>query len=403
MADIRPFYGVRPTNTTAADVIAPPYDVLSEIEAREIASRQPQSFIHVTRPEVTMPVGSDSHSPAAYEAAREQLVRLMNTGALERESSPSFYLYTQKMGDHVQSGLMATCSVAEYDDGQIKKHEFTRPDKEQDRVDHILGSGAQTGLVFLTHKADSAISDLQASALESEPLYSITTDDGVIHTLRVISSPSEVTAWQSAFSKVGALYIADGHHRSAAASRVFAAREGSGNSGWFLAGLFPDDSLCVMAYNRLIDDLNGYEPDEFIGLVEERFKITKTSESIPSERGRIHMYFAGDWYSITPIDVDVADPVARLDVAVLQNQLLSPLLGIKDPRRDNRIQFVGGIRGTAPLEKAVDSGASAVAFSMYPTGLDELFDVADAGEVMPPKSTWFEPKLAGGVVLHEIE
>jgi uncharacterized protein (DUF1015 family) len=402
MAEIRPFLGVRPTSETAEDVIAPPYDVLSENEAREIANRQPHSFIHVTRPEVTMPVGSDSHSPAAYKAARTELDRLMSSGSLVRESTPSFYLYSQQMGDHSQSGLMVTCSVSEYDHGKIKRHEFTRPDKEQDRVDHILGSGAQTGLVLLTHKADSDIAELQEASLKNEPLYSITTNDGVVHTLRVISSPDEVTAWQTAFSRVEALYIADGHHRSAAASRVFAERAGAGNSGWFLAGLFPDDSLCVMAYNRLVDDLNGYNTNEFLARVEASFEVVKTDSSKPTQRGRVQMYLNGDWYSLTARKVDNSNPVARLDVAVLQDQLLSPVLGIGDPRVDMRVRFVGGIRGTAALEEAVDSGECAVAFSMYPTGLDELFQVADSGEVMPPKSTWFEPKLAGGVVLHEI-
>ena len=403
MAEIRPFLGIRPTRETAGDVIAPPYDVLSEVEAREIADCQPNSFIHVTRPEVTMPLGSDSHSPEAYQAARLQLNRLITSGSLVREATPSFYLYTQTMGDHTQSGLMVTCSVSEYDDGQIKRHEFTRPAKELDRVNHILGSGAQTGLVFLTHKSDPAIAELQESALNDTPLYSITTKDGVIHTLRVISSPDQVAAWQSAFSRVDALYIADGHHRSAAASRVFAEREGAGNSGWFLAGLFPDDALCVMAYNRVVNDLNGHEPDEFMSLVMESFNVTKTVTTKPSQRGSVQMYFGGDWYSLTAKRVDESDPVARLDVAVLQDQLLSPVLGISDPRRDTRIRFVGGIRGTDPLEKAVDSGECAVAFSMFPTSLDELFEVADAGEVMPPKSTWFEPKLAGGVVLHQID
>ena len=402
MAEIRPFLGVRPTRETAGGVIAPPYDVLSEVEARDIANRQPHSFIHVTRPEVTMPVGSDSHSPEAYRAARIQLDRLMTSGSLVRESTPSFYLYSQQMGDHTQSGLMATCSVSEYDAGQIKRHEFTRPDKEQDRVDHILGSGAQTGLVFLTHKADIEIAELQESALNDDPLYSITTNDGVVHTLRVISSPDEVAAWQSAFSRIDSLYIADGHHRSAAASRVFAERSGAGNSGWFLAGLFPDDALCVMAYNRLVDDLNGHDTSEFMALVSASFEVTKTGTAKPTQRGRVQMYLGGDWYSMIARRVDNSDPVARLDVSVLQDQLLSPVLGIDDPRVDMRVRFVGGIRGTDPLEKAVDSGECAVAFSMFPTGLDELFQVADAGEVMPPKSTWFEPKLAGGVVLHEI-
>lgn len=402
MAQIRPFSGIRAKSDNADEVIAPPYDVLSESEARKIAGAKPQSFIHVTRSEVALPEGSDSHSPEAYAMARTQLERLLEEGALVQEEDPCFYLYSQQMGDHVQHGLMATCSVAEYDSGRIKKHEFTRPDKEQDRVDHILGTRAQTGLVFLIHKKSEVVERLRDEVLQEEPLFEVRTDDAVLHQLRRVPLHS-TERWQQAFASFQDLYIADGHHRSAAASRVSETLGGQGNSNFFLAGIFPEDQLQVLPYNRLVADLNGRDPHAFLTAVAEHFHVTLTDAASPANRGEIQMYLEGQWHCLRFQGPSSSDPVDCLDVAVLQDTLLNPLLGITDPRRDTRIQFVGGIRGTQFLEDAVDRGEAAVAFSLYPTGLDQLLAVADADRVMPPKSTWFEPKLAGGIVLHALD
>jgi uncharacterized protein (DUF1015 family) len=403
MAQIRPFPGIRAREDLASAVIAPPYDVLSEAEARAIAAAKPQSFIHVTRSEVALPEGSDSHSPAVYDMARQQLLRLLDEGALVQEDVPCFYLYSQRMGRHEQHGLMATCSVAEYDAGKIKKHEYTRPDKEQDRVNHIQGTQAQTGLVFLIHKKSEAISALREAALQTEPLFEVTTDDGVVHRLRRISDPGRISAWQAAFGVLDALYIADGHHRSAAASRVSESREAKGAAAFFLAGIFPEDELQILPYNRLVADLNGRDSEAFLSAVSQSFILSLTDMPTPPDRGLVHMYIDGQWYRLHDRAPASSDPVDCLDVAILQDHLLAPILGIQDPRRDTRIQFVGGIRGTGFLEDAVNRGEAAVAFSLYPTGLDQLLAVADADRVMPPKSTWFEPKLAGGIVLHALD
>ena len=301
---------------------------------------------------------------------------------------------------------MAACSVAEYDAGQIKRHEATRPDKEQDRVDNMSALDAQPGLVFLAYRDQSeAVRDAIKLSSALAPAWSVTTDDGVTHSLTVIDNTTIVEQLTDAFGALDTLYIADGHHRSAAASRVCAAREGSGQSGWFLAGLFPDSELEVLAYNRVVRDLNGHTPAEFMKALNTHFIVSPTSTARPQRRGRWTMYLTGQWFELMARDgvVDADDPVGRLDVAVLQDRVLGPLLGIENPRTDQRIQFVGGIRGHKALSKRVDRGDAMVAFHLYPTGMDQLFDVADADMLMPPKSTWFEPKLRGGVVLHDIK
>jgi uncharacterized protein (DUF1015 family) len=317
-----------------------------------------------------------------------------------RDDAPTYYLYGQKMGEHTQIGVLAACSVAEYDAGTIKKHEFTRPDKEDDRTRHMEVLDAQVGLVFLTHRAHAGIAEIVSRISDAPPAWRVTTEDGVEHALWPAPA-SEVPALRQAFAELDALYIADGHHRSAAASRVHAAR-GNERSAYFLAGLFPDDRLQVLAYNRVVHDLNGHDADAFLAAVNERFTVA-SGAPVPTVRGTFSMYFQGKWQTLTPRDglVDTGDPVARLDASVLQDLLLSPILGIEDPRRSKRITFVGGIRGARALSDAVDGG-HAVAFHLYPTGLDQLFEVADAGEVMPPKSTWFEPKLREGVVVRDL-
>lgn len=400
MADVRPFRALRPRDDLAREVIAPPYDVLSEAEARELATNR-RSFLRVTRSEVDLPQGSDSHSEAAYQMARTNLERFIDDRTLVQDDEATYYVYGQTMGDHSQLGFIAACSVDEYDKGTIKKHEFTRPDKEDDRTHHMEVLDAQVGLVFLAYPASSTLSAILQEVAATRPAWSVTTEDDVQHRFWALPT-DQVERTREAFAAVSALYIADGHHRSAAASRVHANR-GDERSAYFVAGLYPDDQLQVMAYNRVVHDLNGMSPTEFIAAVGEVFDIDEAETPVPLQRGRFTMYLEGRWHLLTPRSgvVPHHDPVGRLDVAVLQDRVLGPLLGIDDPRRSERIHFVGGIRGHQALERAVDNGA-AVAFHLFPTGLDQLFEVADAGEVMPPKSTWFEPKLREGVVVRRL-
>lgn len=400
MADIRPFRGLRPRDDLAGRVIAPPYDVLTDDEARALAA-DPHSFVHVTRSEVDLPSGADPHGDAAYAKARENLDRLVASGVLVADEVPRLYLYGQTMGDHRQVGVLAACSVEEYDDGRIRKHEHTRPDKEDDRTRHMETLDAQVGLVFLAHVPHAALSARVARLSQAEPRWRVVTEDGVEHTLWIVPE-HEVGPIRAAFAELDALYVADGHHRSAAASRVHAAR-GDAASAWFLAGVFSADQLQVMAYNRVVADLNGLDAAGFLAAVRERFDVGPGAPR-PTERGAFSMYLGGAWHTLRVRAglVDATDPVARLDVSVLQDHLLGPVLGIDDPRRSTRIEFVGGIRGPDALVRAVDGGA-AVAFHLFPTGLDQLFDVADQGDVMPPKSTWFEPKLREGVVLRRFD
>ncbi len=400
MADVRPFLGLRPRDDLAARVIAPPYDVLTPEEALALAS-DPLHFVHVTRSEVDLAPGADAHGEAAYAMARVNLDRLIADGVIVADKAPHFYLYGQVMGTHRQLGVLAACSVEAYDRGLIKKHEHTRPDKEDDRTHHMETLDAQVGLVFLAHKAHAGLTALLERLATAPPAWRVVTEDAVEHALWVVPAV-EAPAIQQAFAELDALYVADGHHRSAAASRVHAAR-GDEASAWFLAGLFSADRLQVQAYNRVVDDLNGLDAAAFLAAVSERFEVGPGTP-VPAERGTFSMYLGGVWHAlrVRPGLVDLTDPVARLDVSVLQDLLLGPILGIDDPRRSTRIQFVGGIRGPSALKQAVDAGA-AVAFHLFPTGLDQLFDVADRGEVMPPKSTWFEPKLREGVVVRRFD
>ena len=404
MADIRPFHGIRPADALAGDIIALPYDVMSRAEAREMVAANPRSFLRITRSDAELPDSVDEHSREAYDAGREALDRFLADGLLQQDDTPCFYLYTQTWRGRTQLGLMALCSVDEYDAGSIKKHELTRPTKEQDRVDHIDAMDAQTGLVFLAYRDRPDVAVLLERLAGGPVAWDVTTDDSVRHRLQVVADPDDVAALQAAFADINALYIADGHHRSAAASRVAAARSGAGTSGWFLAGIFPDSQLQVLAYNRVVADLHGHDKASFRAAVEERFRVEPSETPAPDERGRFTMYLDGAWHCLTPLPgvVPIDDPVGRLDAAVLQDNVLAPLLGITDPRRDTRIHFVGGIRGHEALSQAVDRGDAAVAFHLFPTGMDQLFDVADADMLMPPKSTWFEPKLRAGVVLHRI-
>jgi uncharacterized protein (DUF1015 family) len=397
MADVRPFRAVRPRDDLAAQVIAPPYDTFDDAEARVLGLNQ-HSFVHVTRPEVDLPVDTDPHSPTTWQRGRTNLDRFLAEGILVEDEAPSYYLYGLRMGGHTQTGFLAACSVDEYLRGRIRKHEHTRPDKEEDRMRHMEVLDAQVGLVFLAYKATTELRAIAEDITSMPPRWRVVTPDGVEHALW--RAPDVDAAHiHAAFQKVKTLYIADGHHRSAAAARVHQAR-GDEASSTFLAGLFPDDQLYVMAYNRLVVDLNGHDEASFLAKIGEKFIVEPSPTPRPDRRGLFTMYLGKRWLSLEPKDgvVNRKDPVASLDVSVLQDHLLGPILGIDDPRRSERISFVGGIRGPDALVRAVDAGSAKVAFHLFPTGLDQLFKVADAGEVMPPKSTWFEPKLREGVV-----
>jgi uncharacterized protein (DUF1015 family) len=404
---IRPFRGLRPAPGRAADVIAPPYDVLSSAEARERSAGRPASFLHISKAEIDLPAGTDPYSPAVYARSAENFRCLAADGILIRDGEPCYYAYRLAMGGHVQTGLVAAASVADYDSNRIRKHEFTRPDKEDDRVRQIEALGAQTGPVLLAYPDTPAADSLLATATAGEPVADATLD-GVRHTVWKIDHGVTIAALGAAFEAMTALYIADGHHRSAAASRVAAARRAGGDEGdadSFLAVIFPAHEMCIMDYNRVVRDLAGLSAADFLARVGERFALVPAASRFHPERpGVIAMYLGSRWYrlEIDPARVPAADPVRRLDVSVLSEQLLGPILGIGDLRRDKRIDFVGGIRGAEELERRVDSGEMAVAFAMYPTRMSDLMAVADSGEVMPPKSTWFEPKLADGLVSHVI-
>ena len=397
MADVRPIRAVRPEDALAAEVIAPPYDTLTESEARQLATN-PRSFVHITRPEVDLPEGTDPHGDVAYERAAESLRQFLAQGLLVEDAEPSYYVYRLRMGDHVQTGFIAGCTVEGYRKGHIKKHEYTRVDKEEDRTRHLLALDAQVGLVFLAYRANEQLRAISDDITTLNPRWRLTTSDGVEHALwRAPAVDTEHI--RDAFKKVRTLYIADGHHRSAAASRA-AEILGSEDSQLFLAGMFPDDQLYVMAYNRVVKDLNGLSTEAFMDRVRESFHIDPADGPRPPVRGTFTMYIDGAWHLLEPHEdkVDHKDPVASLDASVLQNLLLQPILGIDDPRTSDNVDFIGGIRGPGALVEPVQTGKAKVAFHLYPTGLDQLFRVADAGEVMPPKSTWFEPKLREGVV-----
>jgi uncharacterized protein (DUF1015 family) len=413
MTLIRPFAGLRPAPDHAADVAAPPYDVLNTEEARERARDKPWSFLHISKPEIDLPEGTDPYADEVYAKARENFDRMREQGILLPDEQPGYYLYELTMGDHTQTGLVAAASVADYDTNRIRKHEFTRPDKEDDRVRQIDALNAQTGPVFLTYRHHPEIDALVERITRENPDVDITADDGVRHRLWKVAADGDNNKITDVFDAMDCLYIADGHHRSAAASRVAVLRQeenpahtGEEAYNYFLSVIFPDDQMQILDYNRVIKDLRGLETAQFIEAVKQDFDVTPEDNAVkPSKPNEFGMYLAGQWYrlNINPERIPADDPVGRLDVSLLADNLIAPLLGIDDPRRDKRIDFVGGIRGLAELEKRVDSGEMAVAFSLYPTSMDDLMSVADANEVMPPKSTWFEPKLADGLVSHLLD
>jgi len=412
MATVKPFPGLRPRKEIASQVAAPPYDVLNTEEARQMAQGNPVSFLHINKPEIDLPPDHDPYDMEVYRTGRRNLDRYKAEGILKADEQPCFYLYAQRMGDHRQVGLVAAASVQEYIDDKIKKHELTRAKKEKDRVDHISTLGAQVGPVFLTYKARKDIDNLFNEIQEKEPEYDFVTPDGIQHTLWVVGSPMRIEAIARMFADISTLYVADGHHRSAAAQIVCNRRREahpgySGAEPWnyFLTVIFPHDQMMILPYNRVVKDLHGLGREEFLNRIAEKFLVAPADKAFePSSTKVFGMYLDGAWYRLEakPGSFNEKDVVESLDVAILQNNLLAPLLGIGDPRTDERIDFVGGIRGLGELEKRVNSGEMSVAFSLHATTIEQLMAIADAGLIMPPKSTWFEPKLRSGLVVHEI-
>lgn len=405
MIKVQPFKALRPQKSLAEKICAPPYDVMSVEEARDMARDNPLSFLRVSRPELELPDQTDPYSEEVYQRASVNFKRLIDEGHLVVDDKPHYYLYRQKMGKHVQTGLVAVASCEDYEKGLIKKHEFTRPDKEDDRVRHIESLESQTGPVFLVYRSEGSLDVLFETASSRQPEIRITTTDGVEHTVWVIEADSELASWQAELDRLPCLYIADGHHRSAAAARVWQSRQGSGESPWFLSVIFPHDQLQVLAYNRIVRDLNGLSVDEFVNRLKPVFEIREGVTTGEPEKAReVGIYMDGKWMigRFRSELLRTGEPQDLLDVALLQRYVLSPLLGIEDPRRSSRIQFVGGIRGVSALTQKVDSGEFACAFSMFPTSMEDLMEVADKGGIMPPKSTWFEPKLRDGLFCHNI-
>jgi uncharacterized protein (DUF1015 family) len=402
MAIIKPFAALRPKPELAAQICELPYDVMSSEEARQIAAPNPLSFLHVSKPEIDLPPGTDPYAPQVYAKGKENFQRLISQGALRQDARPGFYLYRQMMGGHSQVGLVGVASCRDYLENVIKKHELTRPDKEDDRVRHIEALGSQTGPVFLVYPATSALDDLVAKQTDSVPDIDFTAKDGVRHTAWNIHQEPLISAVEKQFAGMKSLYIADGHHRSAAAARVFQSRNGTGHSANFLSVIFPHSQVQVLAYNRVLKDLNGQTASQLLEKLDGIFIIQQDGKPRPQRKHELGFYLEGKWHTLhfRPRFAATTDPIEKLDVTLLQKYVLEPLFGIDDPRTSKRINFVGGIRGTAELEKLVSSGDYACAFSMFPTSVEDLMTVADAGGIMPPKSTWFEPKLRDAMFCH---
>jgi uncharacterized protein (DUF1015 family) len=421
MSSIHPFRALRPAPAAAAQVSSVPYDVVSTEEARALASGNPLSFLHVTRSEIDLPAGTDPYTGRVYEQARTSLESLRARAPLLVEEEPSLYFYRLTMGAHEQTGVAGCFSVDEYERDVIKKHERTRRDKEDDRTRHIVTLRAQTGVVFLTFRASADVQATARQVMAGAPLYDFTAADGVHHTVWRASA-AETRALVDAFAAIPVLYIADGHHRAASAARARTELRGAGARGGptatsggqesgadgseadrFIAVAFPDDQVQILPYNRTVRDLTGRTPEQFLAALREAFPVTE-GPATPRRKGEVSMYLSGRWYTIDlrTAQPDDASRASALDVALLQRHVLEPLLAIGDVRTDKRIDFVGGARGTSALAEAVESGRAAVAFSMFPVGVEDLMSIADAGGIMPPKSTWFEPKLRDGLLVHLI-
>lgn len=410
MAEIKPFLCIRPAEGKAADIAALPYDVYNRREAKEEVKNSPDSFLKIDRAETQFDDSVDIYDERVYRKAHDLLWDMVKEGDFVQEKSPCYYIYELTMENRIQTGIVACASIDDYAEGVIKKHENTRAEKEADRIRHVDACNAQTGPIFLAYRADGQIRETVRRTKEKEPLYDFTSKDGIRHRVFCISDSADIEKIQSAFAAIGEIYIADGHHRAASAVKVgFMRREqnpdytGEEEFNYFLSVLFPDEELMIMDYNRVVKDLGDYTETEFLRKVKEIFETEELPERTkPLEKGKISMYLAGKWYALTVKMQDrKEDPVEGLDVSLLQNLFLDPVLGIKDPKTDDRIDFVGGIRGLKELERRVNEDCAA-AFAMYPTSIQELFAVADAGKLMPPKSTWFEPKLRSGLFIHAI-
>ena len=402
MASVRPFRALRPRPELASEIADVPYDVVSAEEARALAQGRPSSFLHVSRAEIDLPPDTNPYADEVYRRAAANFAALRPH--MVEEPAPAMYFYRLRMGTHEQTGLAACYSVDEYNRGLVKKHEKTRKEKEDDRTRHIVDLRAQTGPVFLTYQHQDRIDALAIRVCAGQPLYDFAAPDGVQHTVWRIDEVS-VKTLMTEFAKLPALYIADGHHRAASAARAherFGSGEAEAEHAWFLAVAFPDDQTQILPYNRLVKDLHGHTPDSFLAALRATFAVRGGGPATPAKKGECAMHLAGRWYMISLASDAPGDPIGSLDVSILQDRVLAPLLGVSDPRTDKRIDFVGGIRGTGELEQAVASGRAAVAFSMHPVGVGNLMAIADAGGVMPPKSTWFEPKLRDGLLSHLI-
>lgn len=421
---VKAFRGLRPSSDLASQVASHPYDVLNREEAYELAKDNPHSFLHINKPEVDIDPDVSVYDSQVYAKGRENLDRFVSDGILQRDSEERLYIYRQTMGEHSQVGIVAVASVAAYEAGLYKKHEFTRPDKEDDRVNHMDALAAQVGPVMGTYKANAEIDQLVQQVTASTPCYDFEAEDGTSHTFWVIEDGDLNVKLEAAMNRLDCLYVADGHHRSAAASRVQAlyadrndSHSGEESYNWFLTVLFPHDQMQILDYNRIIKDLNGASAQGFLAALAKHFDVSVVDDAIaakPASAKQFGLYLpgsnssSGQWYSLTANSqlleqIDETDPVNSLDVSIMQQSILTPLLGIEDQRTDKRIDFVGGIRGLQELERRVDSGEWGAAIALYPTSVESLMAIADAGEVMPPKSTWFEPKLKSGLVIHVLD
>ena len=413
MADIRAFRAIRPIPDKAASIAALPYDVYNRQEAKEAVKGNPDSFLNIDRAETQFDDSVDTYAECVYEKAHDLLWEKIEKGDFLREKAPCYYIYELRMDGGVQTGIVACASIDDYEKQVIKKHENTRADKEADRIHHVDSCNAQTGPIFLAYRANAVIREIVAKTKQTDAVYDFTSDDGIRHRVWVISARADIDAVRNAFDGIGEIYIADGHHRAASAVKVGLKRraehpgyDGTEDFNYFLSVLFPDEELMIMDYNRVIKDLNGLSSNVFLARVQELFTVKPVAREYrkPGKKGDFSMYLDGKWYLCTIREVDRStDPVKGLDVSLLQDLLLSPVLGIGDPKTDKRIDFVGGIRGLDELERRCSADGDCVcAFAMYPTDIQELFAVADAGLLMPPKSTWFEPKLRSGLFIHEI-
>ena len=410
MSIVIPFKALRPHRQFVKAVASYPYDVVSVKEAREIVKDNPLNFLHVEKSEIDLQSSPAENDESQYEIAKSKLDKMIEQNVLFQEKKDCFYIYRQRVGTHAQYGIVAAISLAEYESGEIKKHELTKADKELDRIKHVMAVNAQTGPVFVTYRAQDSIDRMVKRMVEKEPEYDFVSDDGISHTVWVIGAEEYIAALKKAFTGVRTLYIADGHHRAAAAAAVRRLKREKNPGGskdhayeYVMAVLFPHDQLKIMSYNRAVKNLNGLDEAEFLRRVRGQFPVSDNfARKSPALYHEIGMYLGARWYKLDAKDngYDKNDPIGILDVSILQENLLKPILGIQDPRTDERIDYIGGIRGVQELERLVDSGEFAVAFSLYPTSMEQLMAVSDAGKIMPPKSTWFEPKLRSGIFVH---